>query len=386
MLRSTHKPLIAHVLFRLGTGGLENGLVNLINTLPDDKYRHAVICMTDYTDFRNRINSDAVQVYCLNKKPGQDLGVYLRLWRLLREIKPDILHTRNLSALEAQLPGLLAGVKCRVHGEHGRDIDDIDGTHWRYVLLRRCFRPFVQRYIPMSKDLENWLLKQIKVQERKITQVYNGVDLNRFKVNEAKPLSLLPIEFRDSGLLLIGTVGRLDPVKDQITLVQAFVYLLKNNPALSRNLRLVIVGDGVLLDALQKLVREADIEHLVWFAGERHDVADIMQTLDLFVLPSINEGISNTILEAMASALAVVATKVGGNSELVVEGHTGYLVAKQDPVAMAAAFERYLLRPELLVLHGQLGRERVVSKFSLTRMMADYRAIYDKLLLECVLN
>ena len=205
-------------------------------------------------------------------------------------------------------------------------------------------------------------------------------------MNEAKPLSLLPIEFRDSGLLLIGTVGRLDPVKDQITLVQAFVYLLKNNPALSRNLRLVIVGDGVLLDALQKLVREAEIDHLVWFAGERHDVADIMQTLDLFVLPSINEGISNTILEAMACALAVVATKVGGNSELVVEGHTGYLVAKQDPVAMAAAFERYLLRPELLVLHGQLGRERVVSKFSLTRMMADYRAIYDKLLLECVLN
>ncbi len=380
MISSTNKPLIAHVLFRLSTGGLENGLVNLINTLPDGKYRHVVICMTHYTDFRNRINSDEVQVYCLNKKPGQDLAVYLRLWRLLRKIKPDILHTRNLSALEAQLPGLLAGVKCRIHGEHGRDIDDVDGTNWRYVLLRRCFRPLVQRYMPMSKDLEDWLVKQIKVPVAKISQVYNGVDIKRFKVNEAKPLSLLPMEFRAPERLLIGTVGRLDPVKDQLTLVQAFIYLVKNHAELSSNVRLVIVGDGVLLSALQTLVREADIEHLVWFAGERHDVADIMQTLDLFVLPSINEGISNTILEAMASALPVIATKVGGNPELVLEGETGYLVPKQDPIAMAAAFKRYLLQPELLTLQGQAGRSRVVSTFSLSRMMADYMAIYDKLL------
>jgi len=384
MIRSTHKPLIAHVLFRLGTGGLENGLVNLINTLPDDSYRHAVICMTDYTDFRNRINSSAVQVYCLNKKPGQDFAVYLRLWRLLRKIKPDILHTRNLSALEAQLPGLLAGVKCRIHGEHGRDIDDVDGTHWRYVLLRRCFRPLVQRYIPMSKDLEGWLIKQIKVPVTKISQVYNGVDIKRFKVNDAKPLSILPSDFRAPERLLIGTVGRLDPVKDQLTLVHAFIHLIKTTPELSHQARLIIVGDGVLLSALQTVVRDANIDHLVWFAGERHDVADIMQTLDLFVLPSINEGISNTILEAMASALPVIATEVGGNLELVVDGQTGYLVSKQDPIAMAVAFKRYLLQPELLRLHGQAGRSRVVSTFSLSRMMADYKAIYDKLLVERV--
>ena len=382
----THKPLIAHVLFRLSTGGLENGLVNLINTLPDDKYRHAVICMTDYTDFRNRINNDTVQVYCLNKKPGQDLAVYVRLWRLLRHIKPDVLHTRNLSALEAQLPGLLAGVKCRIHGEHGRDIDDVDGTNWRYVMLRRLFRPLVQRYMPMSKDLEDWLIKQIKVPITKISQVYNGVDINRFNENDAKPLSLLPIEFRDPKLLLIGTVGRLDPVKDQLTLVQSFIHLVKAHPELSHKVRLVIVGSGILMPSLQILTQDADMEHLVWFAGERHDVADIMQTLDLFVLPSINEGISNTILEAMASALPVIATKVGGNPELVIDGQTGYLVLKQDPIAMAAAFKHYLLQPELLKLHGQAGRSRVISTFSLNRMMADYMAIYDKLLVERVLN
>ena len=381
MTLSNHKkPLIAHVLYRLGTGGLENGVVNLINTMPDDKYRHAVICMTDYTDFRNRIKSDAVQVYCLNKKPGQDFAVYFRLWRLLRKIKPDILHTRNLSALEAQLSGLLAGIKHRVHGEHGRDIDDVDGTNPRYVFLRRLFRPVVQRYIPMSKDLEIWLINQIKAPEKKITQVYNGVDISRFKLSDDKPVALLPPDFRAPELILIGTVGRLEPVKDQITLVQAFIHLLKTDPELRNKVRLVVVGAGVLQPQLRELSRGAGIDDLIWFAGERHDVADIMQTLDLFVLPSINEGISNTILEAMATALPVIATDVGGNPELVINDQTGYLVPKQNPIAMAKAFKRYLETPELLATHGKAGRERCVSTFSLNRMIADYVNIYDNLL------
>lgn len=377
---NNNKPLIAHVLFRLGTGGLENGVVNLINTMPDEKYRHAVICMTDFTDFRNRIKKDGVQVYCLNKKPGNDFAVYFRLWKLLREIKPDILHTRNLSALEAQFSGLLAGIKHRVHGEHGRDIDDVDGTNPRYVLLRRLFQPAIQRYIPMSKDLETWLVKQIKVPTKKITQIYNGVDLNRFKIGNDKPLDLLPPGFRSPEMILIGTVGRLDPVKDQITLVQAFIHFVKTYPAVRNKVRLVIVGGGSQLPKLRELSTEADVEDLIWFAGERNDVAEIMQTLDLFVLPSINEGISNTILEAMATELPVIATNVGGNPELVIDNKTGYLVEKQNSLAMAEAFKKYLDNPDLLVGHGKAGRTRCESMFSLKRMIIDYMNVYDNLL------
>lgn len=374
------KPLIAHVLFRLGTGGLENGVVNLINHLPDDKYRHAIICMTDYTDFRKRITNNDVEVYCLNKKPGKDFAVYLRLWRLLRKIKPDILHTRNLSALEAQLSGLLAGVKHRIHGEHGRDIDDVDGTNPRYVFLRKLFRPLVHRYIPMSKDLENWLVRQIHVPPHKITQLYNGVDLNRFKLRSEKPLDLLPPTFRSPGLKLIGTVGRLDPVKDQITLVAAFIHLLSTYPELKDKVRLVLVGAGGLQDKLSSMVQAADLIDWVWFASDRSDVADLMRTLDIFVLPSINEGISNTILEAMASSLPVIATNVGGNPELVVDNETGFLVPKQNPVAMSNAIKRYLDNPELITDHGQAGRSRCESVFSLNRMVGDYARVYDELI------
>jgi sugar transferase (PEP-CTERM/EpsH1 system associated) len=379
-LLNNKKPLIAHVLFRLGTGGLENGVVNLINSMPDDKYRHAVICMTDYTDFRDRIKKDDVQVYCLNKKPGKDFAVYFRLWKLFREIKPDILHTRNLSALEAQLSGLLAGIKHRIHGEHGRDIDDVDGTNPRYVLLRRLFQPIVQRYIPMSKDLETWLIRQIKVPANKITQIYNGVDISRFKLSNNKPVDLLPPNFRSPELMLIGTVGRLDPVKDQITLVQAFIDLVTTNPVVKNKVRLVLIGAGLLMPKLRELSMEAGVDDLIWFAGERNDVADIMQTLDLFVLPSINEGISNTILEAMATELPVIATNVGGNPELVIHNQTGYLVPKQNPTAMAEAFKYYLDNPDLLIGHGKAGRARCESTFSLNRMMTDYMNVYNELL------
>jgi sugar transferase (PEP-CTERM/EpsH1 system associated) len=380
LINNYKKPLIAHVLFRLGTGGLENGVVNLINTMPDEKYQHAVICMTDYTDFRNRIKKDDVQVYCLNKKPGKDFAVYFRLWKLLRKIRPDILHTRNLSALEAQLSGLLAGIKHRIHGEHGRDIDDVDGTNPRYVLLRRLFQPAVQRYIPMSKDLETWLINRIRVPAKKITQIYNGVDLSRFKISGNKPADLLPPGFRSSNLLLIGTVGRLDPVKDQITLMQAFIHLVNTYPAERNKVRLALVGSGLLQPKLRELSLEAGIDDLIWFAGERNDVADIMRALDLFVLPSINEGISNTILEAMATELPVIATDVGGNPELVINNQTGYLVPKQNPIAMAEAFKKYLDNRSLLARHGKAGRARCESTFSLKRMITDYMNVYDSLL------
>jgi sugar transferase (PEP-CTERM/EpsH1 system associated) len=232
----------------------------------------------------------------------------------------------------------------------------------------------------MSKDLENWLVNIIKVPPNKISQLYNGVNLNRFKLNTQKPMDLLPAHFRDPKLVIFGTVGRLDTVKDQITLVQAFIHLLQSHPEISHKVRLVVVGAGILLPQLQALSKVAGTDELIWFAGERPDVAELMQTLGVFVLPSINEGISNTILEAMATALPVIATEVGGNPELVLHQETGLLVPRQDPVAMAAAFKHYLDQPTLQAVHGKAGRARCESLFSLDRMVSDYVLVYDGLL------
>ena len=140
------RPLIAHLVFRFDIGGLENGVVNLVNGLPESEFRHIVIALTKATDFRRRIARADVSVHEIGKRPGKDPGAYLRLYRLLRELQPDIIHTRNLATLECALVASLAGVPIRIHGEHGWDVHDPDGKVWKYKMLRRLINPCIQQF------------------------------------------------------------------------------------------------------------------------------------------------------------------------------------------------------------------------------------------------
>jgi sugar transferase (PEP-CTERM/EpsH1 system associated) len=372
------RPLIAHIIYRLDVGGLENGLVNLINHTP--QYRHAIICMTVYTDYSRRITHDAVTLYALHKREGQDIGIYVRLWGLLRRLRPTIVHTRNLATLEAQLPAFLAGVPGRVHGEHGWDVHDLDGSSRKYQWLRRAYRHLVQRYIPLSADLENYLRLRVKVKEARIVRIYNGVDTTVFQA-PAHGRQPLPVDGLSApGTVVIGTVGRMQAVKDPLNLVRAFVQLSRRHDVEHEQLRLVMIGDGPLRrEALDELAA-AGLAGRAWLPGARDDIAALLRCLDIFVLPSRAEGISNTILEAMASALPVVATRVGGNAELVAEGICGALVPSEDPVALADAIATYVHDPALRCLHGRTGRERVEQAFGIEGMIKKYVQVYDTIL------
>ena len=371
-------PLIAHVLYRFDVGGLENGVVNLINRIPESRYRHVIVALSDYTDFRKRLNRD-VPVYALHKREGKDLGLHWRLYRLFRSLKPDIVHTRNLNALEAQLPAWLAGVRGRVHGEHGWDVHDLDGSSRKYRIWRRLFRPFVQRYVPLSQHLAGYLGQEIGVPPDRITCICNGVDTQKFRPEE-RAQHALPLEMGGAGQIVIGTVGRMEHVKHQMTLAQAFVSLLRQRPELHQRVRLAMIGDGRLRASVQAYLEEQDVAQLAWLPGQRDDTAELLRALDIFVLPSLAEGISNTILEAMASGRPVIATDVGGNRELVEQDATGFLVAPEDPSAMAAALARYVDDENLRRRHGQNARIRAENRFSLDRMIEQYVQVYDSLL------
>jgi sugar transferase (PEP-CTERM/EpsH1 system associated) len=232
----------------------------------------------------------------------------------------------------------------------------------------------------VSNDLKNWMIQTVGVQSDLVTRIYNGVDLQRFYARDGSRPSLGPPGFVSAENLVIGTVGRMETVKNQLTLVQAFLQLLDQEPKARKLLRLVIIGDGPLRMEAEKLLRDANADHLAWLPGERNNIPEVMRGLDLFVLPSLREGISNTILEAMASGLPVVATRVGGNPELVEEGKTGMLVPASDPVAMAGAIRFYALHPELLILHGQAGRKKAEIQFSLEKMVQSYLEVYDSVL------
>ncbi len=381
-MSSTKPPLIAHVIYRIDVGGLENGVVNLINRIPPECYRHVIISLTDATDFKNRIKNRDVEIYCLHKKPGQDLAYHWRLWRLLRKLKPNITHTRNLAALETVVVAMLAGVRRRVHSEHGWGMADLHGANRKYRLLRRTMSKLVHRYIGLSKHIESYLHKDVGIPLSKLTQLYNGVDAVRFtpKSSHASNYDLLPPGFVSEDSIVIGTVGRMEPVKDQLTLVDAFIRLLDLCANERANLRLIIIGDGDLKSQAQEKLNNTGVETQAWLPGSRDRIPELMQAMDIFVLPSRNEGISNTILEAMATGLPVVATHVGGNPELVVENETGVLVPAVNSTALADALREYVLNPSRRLAHSQAGRARIVERFMLEHMVEKYLSVYDSLL------
>jgi sugar transferase (PEP-CTERM/EpsH1 system associated) len=374
------RPLVAHVLHRFDVGGLENGVVNLINRLPADRFRHAVIALTEVSDFRRRVQRDDVTFHALNKPPGQGLRVAPKLVRLLREIAPAVVHTRNLGALEMTLPAAWAGVPVRVHGEHGWDSHDPDGSRRRFRLVRRVYRPFVHHYVALSRQLQSYLVDAIGVPPPRVELICNGVDTARFQpaAGGREPIAGSPFDAPD--LWLVGSVGRLQPIKDPLLLARAFVRALEIAPAARARLRLVVAGDGALRAALEQSLQQAGVASLAWLAGERDDVPALLRGLDAFVLPSRAEGISNTILEAMASGLPIVATDVGGNRDLIEPGLTGTLVPAGDVESMARALLDDLADPDGARQRGRNARMAAQRRFSLDGMVSAYGDLYERLL------
>lgn len=374
------RPLIAHVLYRLDTGGMEHMLVTLINQTCQH-YRHVVICLEGYGALRDRIQPDDVSCMSLDKKSGKDWRCYFRLWRVLRNLSPDLVHTYNVGAVDVAPVARLAGVRHVVHAERGRDAADPRGERRKYRLLRRWLLPFIDRYLTVSGDLQNWLIEKVGIPPSRVLCIPNGIDVSAFSAiaheTDARPLLGT---FAPPGTVLIGTVGRLDAVKDHAGLITAFRILCETLPHERERLRLVLVGGGSRHAALESQIARDELSEQVQLLGNRNDVAALLAELDVFVLSSIAEGMPGVVLEAMASGLPVVATDVGGVGEVVVAGVTGTLVAASNPKGLAEALAGYVLDDGLRTSHGKAGRERAETQFSLQTMLSAYIALYDSLL------
>ncbi|MGH7316501.1 MAG: glycosyltransferase, partial [Candidatus Rokuibacteriota bacterium] len=355
------RPRIVHVIPTLRVAGLEGVVLRLTDGLRAD-LDHVVMTPSGDGPLRARFPEE-VPVIAMAERHRPDRWNALRMAAVFRELRPDIVHSRNWTCLDAIIGARLARVPVVIHGEHGREAADPQGRNPLRRRVRRLLSPLVTQFVTVSRDLGRWLIEDVGVPARKVTVICNGVDTRRFEAHDRRAArGALGIP---EGSVAIGSVGRLDPVKDHAGLIQAFGGVSDDPRAL-----LFIAGEGPCRAELEALIEARGLARRVRLLGERHDIPQVLAALDVFVLSSLGEGIANAILEAMATGLPVVATRVGGNPELVVDASTGLLVPPRSPEALSSALRRYLDAPVLATTHGRAGRARAVSEFALDRMVS----------------
>jgi sugar transferase (PEP-CTERM/EpsH1 system associated) len=357
------KRKVVHLVYSLGFGGLEQVIVNLINNSTEYNVQHCIITLTGEHDLYDAIKPN-VEIHNLDKKPGKDFSAHWKLYKLLCQLTPDVIHSYNFGTIEYHAIATLAGVEQRIHCEHGRGGDDPDGMNYWHNVIRKFSCLFIHKFIVVSPDLKQWGKDVLGLKEDKLKIIMNGVSLNEYYPSQDK-----------HDQYTICTVGRANPVKNQKLLIEAFNILKKRGEEYAK-LQLQIIGGGPIFDELKQQVKTLGLESQVTLLGYRTDVADIMRKADLFVLCSVYEAMPMTILEAMACELPVIATNVGGVSHMVSNNEAWIIESNNAEVLANTIATAYSDKP-LAHKKAKQGKQLVGNNYSIERMVQAYMDLYD---------
>jgi sugar transferase (PEP-CTERM/EpsH1 system associated) len=363
----------------LNVGGAERIVEQLATRLSPDRYNVKVACLYDPEAIGTKIRAAGIPVINLDMRGKWDLRAPYRLFRLLRRENIQILHAHLFHAnLLAATLGKLARIPIIITTRHSVEIGG-PGREW----LNRLVKPLHDVAVMVSRQVHKTERHRSGVKADKIVEIPGGVHVDTFAQVDRKSIERLRHKW-DLGtkVAIVGTVGRFAEPKGYSYLLEAMVELRNQNA----NIRALLVGDGPLRPAMEEKAEALGLSDTVVFTGIRRDVPEILALLDVFVLPSLWEGLPIALLEAMAAGLPVVATRVGGVPEVVVDGATGLLVPPRAPEALSKAILKLLQDPDLRQKMGQAGQERVREYFSVERMVEETEALYERLLAEKGLN
>jgi sugar transferase (PEP-CTERM/EpsH1 system associated) len=361
---------ILHVISYMGRGGAEMGILKLIDGL-GEKFEHRICTMRGYDVNFVRSNFSEEKMFVAGSPALKLQFPLFRLMHIMRQYRPHVVHTRNWGAIEAVMAAKLASVPVVIHSEHGYEVDMFAGLPMRRRLFRRAAYAMGDAVFALTKELRDFHARQAWVRPESMDVIYNGVDTQRFAPGEKTRLALRGELGIPEQSFVIGSVGRLVPIKDHATLLKAAASLA----ASGIDLRVLLVGQGPEREKLENLAAET-LRGRVYFAGDSGRVPEMLNAMDVFVLPSLNEGMSNTLLEAMASGLPVLATNVGGNPEIVQDNVDGCLFKPGDVQWLADKLKQLASDPDLVHQLGTAARNRAMNSFSLSRMLDTYRRFY----------
>lgn len=367
---------IMHVVNRLVLAGLETMVTNLILNM---RQFEQMICVevkfrVPMATLEDRLRAENIRVFHMNRIEDQpQRRLPFKYMQIFKREHVDIVHTHSGVWRDAFLGAKLAGVPVHFHTEHGVPVN---GSGMKERLTYQFLSQFSSRLISVSDDLNNYLVSEFQLNPKKMCVIYNGIDPNIYQPSSAsddirKQLAFAPHE------KVIGTIGRIVALKDHRTLVRAFAIVLQRIP----HCRLLIVGreesgQAGVLDDIYTLANGLGVGERILFIGERSDIPDLLNLMDVFVLCSLTEGTSMAILEASATETPVIATKVGGNPRIVGDGSTGFLVPVRSPEVLADRLLQILGNAELAKSMGKAGREMVKREFTVQSMASRYHQLY----------
>lgn len=353
---------VAHLAYSLQTGGMERLLVEFARRADRRRFRLHFFSLTDRGPPAEDIEQSAWPVKCLGKSAGFRWSAVQQLKQAFRQHGIQVVHTHNSGAMiYGALAARLAGVRAVIHTRHGQRFGASRRQNWTFAGISRL----MDRVVGVSEDSAQQCVRE-GVPAGRVRTIRNGIDLQRFAYTGSCP----------GGPAVL--VARLVPEKDLPTLLQAAALVVQRQPAF----RLQVAGDGPCMPEARETIQRLDLTDHVQLLGECRDVPAVLRQASLFVLSSRTEGISLTLLEAMACGLPVVATRVGGNAEVVLDGETGLLVPAGDVQQLADAVARLWRNPDEAQRYGLAGRERVVQHFDIERMVRQYEDLYREVLAE----
>ena len=374
---------ITHVVESLNRGGLERVVIDLIRAQQEAGYQCQVICLFELGSQASELIELGVPVETCDKRRGLDLRAILRARKFMRGHATEVLHTHNaISHYYAVLASRGLSLRRVVNTRHGMGVTravaqrDSRSYSWRDNRLEWLYgksMAFTDVVATVSETAQQEFSQRSDVPSKKVTAIPNGIRTDKFHPASAEArLRLRTALGLPQATRVAGFVGRLTWAKDHATLIRAFKRVLEQLPESA----LVLIGDGPLRSGLMELASAEGIANRVFFLGDRSDIHELLSALDLFVMSSVTEGYSIALLEACAAGLPIVATKVGGNAEIVREGVNGHLVTEREPVGMANAIVALLADGERAEAMGQAGRDWVLEQGSFRTMARRYASIY----------
>ena len=363
-----------HILHVVPTGfaggGMEGGIINVANGLTTGRFRVSICALDSRETFSERIRRPGSGYYLLPKRDGVDWFLIGRLARLFRRAEVDVVHSHNWGTF---LYSVLAAWQARVpiiHGEHGKNLSELSEVNRPKLWAKRVLGRRVDRLVTVSQTIaKEWA--GYGVPESRMQWIPNGVDVERFQARRNTAELRHSFGLPSQGLL-IGSVGRFDPIKNYEVLVEAFARLAPR----FRDARLAFLGDGSRELALRRLAESMGIADRVHWLGRRPDPQNFFSALDLFVLPSLGEGMSNVVLEAMATGLPVVCAELPEHREVFTPDVEGVVVSPCNGESFAHALSLLICDRERCMALGAAARRRVVTRFNLQRMICDYETLY----------